>query len=190
MAPRPKQFIGHNVCLSPAFIIFSKLTPRPIQFIIHNVCVPPPLLINWVKCRLFAIENWQKNNFSFWPTDVYVIFFFITKPASAASWVLSSVFHCRILCYPIDFHNRILYAVDTCCMTHDTWHATGGMCHMGKVGSFLHRRTSATLCKWREGMPFSTKNTWHVTCNMLHVTCCGGWTFSQNCSSLALLVCD
>ena len=45
------------------------------------------------------------------------------------------------------------------------------------------------------------KNMWHVTCDMWHVTCdvtldtwhetcLGGWTFSQNFSSLALTVCD
>ena len=33
---------------------------------------------------------------------------------------------------------------------------------------------------------------WHVTCDMWHVThdLFGGWTFSQNFSSLALPVCD
>ena len=31
---------------------------------------------------------------------------------------------------------------------------------------------------------------WHVTCDMWHETCLGGWTFSQNLSSLALTVCD
>ena len=31
---------------------------------------------------------------------------------------------------------------------------------------------------------------WHVTCDMWHMTCLGGWTFSQNLSSLALTVCD
>ena len=32
---------------------------------------------------------------------------------------------------------------------------------------------------------------WHVTCDTWHVvTCCRGWTFSQNFSSLALTVCD
>ena len=45
-----------------------------------------------------------------------------------------------------------------------------------------------------------TCDTWHVTCDMWHVTCdmwqmtCdmlwGGWTFSQNFSSQALMVCD
>ena len=29
-----------------------------------------------------------------------------------------------------------------------------------------------------------------MTCDMWHVTCLGGWTFSQNFSSLALTVCD
>ena len=31
---------------------------------------------------------------------------------------------------------------------------------------------------------------WHVTHDMWHVTCYGGWTFSQNFSPLALMVCD
>ena len=31
---------------------------------------------------------------------------------------------------------------------------------------------------------------WHVTRDTWHVTCLGGWTFSQNFSSLALTVCD
>ena len=35
-----------------------------------------------------------------------------------------------------------------------------------------------------------TGDTWHVTHDMWHVTCCGGWTFSQHFSSLALTVCD
>ena len=37
-----------------------------------------------------------------------------------------------------------------------------------------------------------TCDTWHVTrdCDMWHVTRLGGWTFSQNFSSLALTVCD
>ena len=33
-----------------------------------------------------------------------------------------------------------------------------------------------------------TRDTWHVTCDKWHVW--GGWTFSQNFSSLALTVCD
>ena len=37
---------------------------------------------------------------------------------------------------------------------------------------------------------FVTRDTWHATWNNWHVTCCGGWTFSQSVSSLALLVCD
>ena len=35
-----------------------------------------------------------------------------------------------------------------------------------------------------------TCDTWHVTNDMWHVTRLGGWTFSQNVSSLALTVCD
>ena len=35
-----------------------------------------------------------------------------------------------------------------------------------------------------------TCDMWHVTCDMWHMTCLGGWTFSQNFSSLALTVCD
>ena len=31
---------------------------------------------------------------------------------------------------------------------------------------------------------------WHVTRDTWHMTCLGGWTFSQNLSSLALTVCD
>ena len=34
------------------------------------------------------------------------------------------------------------------------------------------------------------RDMWHVTCGIWHVTCCGGWTFSQSFSSLALTVCD
>ena len=33
-------------------------------------------------------------------------------------------------------------------------------------------------------------DTWHVTHDMWHVTCWGGWTFSQNFSSLAFTVFD
>ena len=33
-------------------------------------------------------------------------------------------------------------------------------------------------------------DTWHVTRDMWHMTRLGGWTFSQNFSSLALTVCD
>ena len=36
---------------------------------------------------------------------------------------------------------------------------------------------------------FCSCDRWHVTCDMLHVTCSGGWTLSQNFSSLALTVC-
>ena len=35
-----------------------------------------------------------------------------------------------------------------------------------------------------------TRDMWHVTRDTWHVTCLGGWTFSQNFSSLALTVCD
>ena len=35
-----------------------------------------------------------------------------------------------------------------------------------------------------------TGDMWHVTRDTWHVTCLGGWTFSQNFSSLALIVCD
>ena len=35
-----------------------------------------------------------------------------------------------------------------------------------------------------------TCGTWHMTRDMWHVTRLGGWTFSQNFSSLALTVCD
>ena len=33
---------------------------------------------------------------------------------------------------------------------------------------------------------------WHITCDTdtWYVTCLGGWTFSQNFSSLALIICD
>ena len=34
------------------------------------------------------------------------------------------------------------------------------------------------------------RDTWHVTRDMWHVTHLGGWTFSQNFSSLAHIVCD
>ena len=35
-----------------------------------------------------------------------------------------------------------------------------------------------------------TCDMWHVTRDMWHLTCCGGWSFSQNFSSLAFKVCD
>ena len=35
-----------------------------------------------------------------------------------------------------------------------------------------------------------TDDMWHVTLDTWHVTFCGGWTFSQNFSPLALMVCD
>ena len=55
-------------------------------------------------------------------------------------------------------------------VTCDTWHVTHDMWHV-------------------------THDTWHVTCDTWHVThdtwhVWGGWTFSQNFSSLALTVCD
>ena len=34
------------------------------------------------------------------------------------------------------------------------------------------------------------RDTWHMTCDTWHMTHLGGWTFSQNFSSLALTVCD
>ena len=37
---------------------------------------------------------------------------------------------------------------------------------------------------------FSHSNMWHMTPDTWHVTCCGGWTFFKNFSSLALVVCD
>ena len=51
------------------------------------------------------------------------------------------------------------------------------------------RRKKVTSDMWHV-----THDTWHVTCDETrdtwHVTCFGGWTFSQNFSSLALTVCD
>ena len=35
-----------------------------------------------------------------------------------------------------------------------------------------------------------THDMWHMTCDTWYVTCCGGWTFSHNFISLALMVCD
>ena len=35
-----------------------------------------------------------------------------------------------------------------------------------------------------------TRDMWHMTRDTWHMTCFGGWTFSQNFSSLALTVCD
>ena len=35
-----------------------------------------------------------------------------------------------------------------------------------------------------------TRYMWHATCDIWHVTCLGGWSFSQNFSSLALTVYD
>ena len=35
-----------------------------------------------------------------------------------------------------------------------------------------------------------TRDRWHVTLDIWHVTSLGGWTFSQNFSSLALTVYD
>ena len=48
---------------------------------------------------------------------------------------------------------------------NDTWHVTRDTWHV-------------------------TRDTWHVTRDMWHVTRLGGWTFSQNFSSLALTVSD
>ena len=39
-------------------------------------------------------------------------------------------------------------------------------------------------------MSYMTCDTWHVTRDIWHVTCCGGWTFSQNFSSPALRIFD
>ena len=50
-------------------------------------------------------------------------------------------------------------------MTCDTWHVTRDTWHV-------------------------TRGKWHVTHDMWHVTRFGGWTFSQNFSSLAHTVCD
>ena len=62
-------------------------------------------------------------------------------------------------------------------MTCDMWHVTCDMWHV-------------TCDTWHV-----TRDTWHVTSDMWQVTCdtwhvWGGWTFSQNFSSLALTVCD
>ena len=39
-------------------------------------------------------------------------------------------------------------------------------------------------------MLYVTCDMLHVACDMWHVKCCGGWTISQNVSSLAHSVCD
>ena len=57
-------------------------------------------------------------------------------------------------------------------VTIDTWHVTCDMWH--------------ATCDTRP----LTGDTWHVTHDMWHVTFCGGLTFSQNVSSLALKVFD
>ena len=64
------------------------------------------------------------------------------------------------------FTDRLHHFVKKCDMWHmtcDTWHMTHYM--------------------W-----YAKCNMWHVTCNTWDVTCCGGWTFSQKFSSLALTV--
>ena len=43
----------------------------------------------------------------------------------------------------------------------------------------------ATHDMWHMTHDVTQRDTWHMTCNMF-----GGWTFSQNFSSLALVVCD
>ena len=57
--------------------------------------------------------------------------------------------------------HHLIFKKNTC----DTWHVTRDMWHM-------------------------TCDTWHVTHDTWHVKRLGGWTFSQNFSSLALTVCD
>ena len=58
---------------------------------------------------------------------------------------------------------------------------------------FLRKKEKNITCdRWH-----MTVDTWKLTCDTRHVTrdtwhltCLGGWTFSQNFSSLALTVCD
>ena len=52
-----------------------------------------------------------------------------------------------------------------------------------KLYHFVQKKKKCDM--WRV-----TCDTWRVTYDTWHVTCLGGWTFSQNFSSLALTVCD
>ena len=59
--------------------------------------------------------------------------------------------------------------------------------YTNRLHHFVWKKTKKTCDIWHV-----THDTdmWHVTRDMWHVTCCGGWTFSQNFSSLDLTVCD
>ena len=63
----------------------------------------------------------------------------------------------------------------TCHLSPVTCHLLPVTCHLSPVTCHLSRKKS---------------DTWHVTRDMWHMTRFGGWTFSQNFSSLALTVCD
>ena len=54
-----------------------------------------------------------------------------------------------------------------------------------KINKKLKKKKKLTRDTWHV-----TRDTWHVTRDTWHLTRLGGWTFSQNFSSLALTVCD
>ena len=65
----------------------------------------------------------------------------------------------------------------------DNWPSTDKLHH------FVRKKEEEKNCD----MWHMTCDTWHVTRDTWHMTCDmfgGGWTFSQNFSSLALTVCD
>ena len=61
-----------------------------------------------------------------------------------------------------------------------------------KFHHFVRRKKEKRKKLWHvtSDMWHVTRDTWHVTRVTWHMTCLGGWTFSQNFSSLALTVCD
>ena len=56
--------------------------------------------------------------------------------------------------------------------------------------STLHRLVSPLCKKKTLGTRHLTPDMWHVTCDIWHTVGGGGWTFSQNCSSLDLTIWD
>ena len=81
--------------------------------------------------------------------------------------------------FKICFETRHHLTCDTWHLTHDTWPLTCDTWHV--TCDMWHLR--------HDKLPL-TFDTWHMTHNIWHVTHGGGWTFSQNFSSLALTVWD
>ena len=64
--------------------------------------------------------------------------------------------------------------------------------YIDKLHHFVRKKRRRKSDKWEVTfeMWHVTHDMWHMTRDTRHVKCLGGWTFSQNFSSLALTVCD